>query len=199
MSNLETLPQTLKDRLELLPSSIRDLYTFDTVDVIISNAAKEFDLTEEQASLLKIEVDLIISLFESRDDLIDRLINEFGFEEVKAINIKQFLDDNLFIIIEQILEAADTERILNEVENLNMVSEGMASTNTTFHTERPTITETLPSSETDVTVKPLRTFSQDVDISRAHSYGAFKGSDNKPDNPTDEPIISSSQDDIIKQ
>lgn len=46
-------------------------------------------------------------------------------------------------------------------------------------------------------VKPLRTFAEDIGLSRAHGYGAFRGSDNKPKGEEGE-IHRSSQDDIIK-
>lgn len=46
-------------------------------------------------------------------------------------------------------------------------------------------------------VKPLRTFAMDVDVSRAHSYGAFQSEEAQ--NDEDEPVHSSNQDDILKK
>lgn len=45
------------------------------------------------------------------------------------------------------------------------------------------------------TVKPIQTFAEDVELSRAHGYGAFRSTEAKPQ---EEPIHQSSQDDIIK-
>ena len=45
-------------------------------------------------------------------------------------------------------------------------------------------------------VKPIRTFAMDVDVSRAHGYGAFRSGE---EDDGDEPVHRSSQDDIIKK
>lgn len=54
-----------------------------------------------------------------------------------------------------------------------------------------------PTTAPATTVKPLRTFAEDVEISRAHGYGAFRSPSNTGD--SQEPIHRSSQDDIIGQ
>lgn len=48
-------------------------------------------------------------------------------------------------------------------------------------------------------VKPLRTFAGDVEVSRAHSYGAFRSADNAVQSQDDEPTHRSSQDDIMRK
>jgi hypothetical protein len=45
-------------------------------------------------------------------------------------------------------------------------------------------------------VKPMRTYSDDVNMSRAHSYGAFRP---QAEDDTDEPTHSSSQDDLMRK
>ena len=47
------------------------------------------------------------------------------------------------------------------------------------------------------TVKPMRTFQEDFDASRAHSYGAYRPENDGSDE--DEPVHRSNQDDIIRK
>lgn len=59
------------------------------------------------------------------------------------------------------------------------------------------LSENLPTSSTHTTVKPMRTFPDDINAGRAHSYGAFRP-DNEDSDP-DEPTHSTSQDDILRK
>lgn len=65
-------------------------------------------------------------------------------------------------------------------------------------TERtPKQTERAYTEKDLAVVKPLRTFAEDVEISRAHGYGAFRGS-NSENKSDDEPIHRSSQNDLLR-
>lgn len=56
--------------------------------------------------------------------------------------------------------------------------------------------ESIPISAEKPTVKPLRTFADDVQISRAHGYGAFRSPSNSGDDQ--EPAHRSNQDDVLR-
>lgn len=69
--------------------------------------------------------------------------------------------------------------------------------NTLLGADQHTETTGATSAPDMLKVKPLRTFAEDVEISRAHGYGAFRSPSNTRD--SQEPIHRSSQDDIIGQ
>lgn len=62
---------------------------------------------------------------------------------------------------------------------------------------RPITNENLPVSNSYTIVKPMRTFPDDFNAGRAHSYGAFRPEG--ADNDEDEPTHSSNQDDVLRK
>lgn len=156
-----------------------------------------FGLDDDQVEALKIEVELVLCLFETREDLVDRIVVNLKVDEERAVAIKQYLDENLFITVEAILDFADDQWLENEVESIK-------SRATEAPTVIPPIEEAeieekpLPNPEPQPLVKPLRTFADDINLNRAHGYGAFRSGESTA-KKEDEEIHRSSQDDIIKQ
>lgn len=198
MNGIETLPQTMRKRLEALPSSIRELFVFDTVGVVISDVTKMFSLSDDQAEALRIEVGLVLCLFETRDDLGERIANNLQVDSERANAIKQYLDENLFIMVEEVLDFADDQWLEGEIE---LLKNRTVETPTVLPpVDLEEIKEEPPTNpESQPLVKPLRTFADDIDISRAHGYGAFRSGENLPKPDEDETIHRSNQDDIIKE
>lgn len=197
MNGLELLPPAIHKRLESLPTPIRELFTFDTIGVVIRNATRMFGLEEEQAEALKLEVELILCLFETRDDLGERIANNLKVEEERATAIKQYLDENLFITVEAFLDFADDQWLESEIESLKNRATETPTVMPPIEAEA-TVETPLANPEPQPLVKPLRTFADDIGFSRAHGYGAFRSGESVKKDDQDE-VHRSNQDDIIKQ
>lgn len=184
----------MQERYRELPEEITELFEYGTVTQVIDRIVKEFGLREESKELLQMEIEMVLFFFLTREGLAARLIDSLEINETRAAEIAKQLDDDLFVIVDDLLTYAEQQFAGTDMPTPTLI------------TDAPL--EPKPASETSTTVpvipespqqlKPLRTFAMDVDMSRIHGYGAFKSDD--PEGDTDAaPTYSSSQDDIIKK
>ncbi len=187
MYNNSQLPELMQQRYQALPLSIIELFQYGTVEVVLEKTVSQFTLSEEQKSGLQMEIDLILYLFLTRKGLIERLTESLPTEISIAREISLFLDEELFSIVDGELKIA-AELLEDETskEIKPTITEGTENTSPKI---TPEVKETIQNA-----VKPIRTFAEDVEISRAHSYGTFKSQTSE-----EEGVYRSSQDDIIKK
>lgn len=179
--------EEMTKRYKVLPPDIIELYEYGTVDVVVENIAKNFNFNEEQAELLRMEIDMVLHLFVPQEELVTNIEESLEIDATKANQISEIIESDLFIVVDDILKIA---------------SEQLTENTSTNQAEMPTVASTNTNSATETAansnvVKPLRTFAEDVEISRAHSYGAFRGNDDTTEN--EEGVYRSSQDDIMKR
>ncbi len=211
-------PEAMQVRYKYLPPSIIELFEYQTVQFVIDETAKEFGLNDEKKAALLMEIELILFFFTTRVGFVERLRDSLEVDQRKATQIAAKVETDLFSIVDQILDAAEAEfeSVEEETPVVEATQNEVVSTSPNSQPE-PTATTAEPASlivepkpNTTVpptpepivpppitTVKPMRTFPDDFNAGRAHSYGAFRpeGEDNDPD----EPIHSSSQDDVLRK
>lgn len=193
-------PESMQARYKFLPPEITELFEFGTVELIMDQAALEFGLNDSQKEGLLMEVELVLYFFLTRKGLVERLRETLEVDQARATQIAAKLENDLFIIVDDLLDAIEKEFESEDTEVAPVPEETSTSAppaETLPTTPAPTTypPETPPNPATLAAVKPMRTYSDDVNMSRAHSYGAFKpeGDDGDPD----EPVHRSNQDDII--
>jgi|GEM_PF-3245712 len=200
MYDTSQLPEIMQKRFTALPANIVELYEYGTVEVVVNNAARQFRLTTDQQIDLQMEVDLILYLFVSKNGLTDRLIEYLAIDKTTATGINNFLDDELFAIVANELQQAS--EILDQENQPNQPSVITSVIPENIKIVEPVATEPVATNTPETknidpnSVKPLRTFAEDVEISRNHGYGVFRPQEEIGE---DQPIYSSSQDDIIKK
>ncbi len=210
MYDISQLPEKMQERYRMLPDEIVELFEYGTVDQVIDDCVKEFGLRDYHRPLLQMEVDLVLFLFLTRTGLAERLQDSLEIEEIRANLIAQKLNDDLFIIVDELLtfveeqfsgEVSDDPTIVIAPAPLTIEPASQAAPSTLSEVSKdPNLTEsatppnTAPTKDTEL--KPLRTFAMDVDMSRVHGYGAFKSGEAEKDDDT--PVHRSSQDDILK-
>ena len=213
-------PEEMRERYKALPPEVTELFEYGTVDFVLDNLVHGFTLGDEQKAALRMEIELVLYFFLPRIGFVERLQDSLEIDQPKAEQIYAYIEENLFVIVDNILTFADKE--LGDNTKTEAVPESLPTPpapqkpaaqvplppsgqpsfitkvdttpiNKPITTEKPTQTETPHSN-----VKPLRTFAEDVELSRAHSYGAFRS--NTPEaEEDDEPVHRSSQDDIMKK
>ncbi len=212
-------PEIMRDRYKALPPPVTELFEYGTVDFVLDNIVREFALGDEQKEALRMEIELVLYFFLPRIGFVERLQDSLEIDQSKAEQIYTYIEENLFIIVDDILTFTDKKLTGSEeakavletpppppnppkpVAPTPLPPSGKPSFITKVDT--PPAKPIAPEKSTQTTtshsnVKPLRTFAEDVELSRAHSYGAFRS--NTPETEEDdEPVHRSSQDDIIKK
>lgn len=210
-------PETMQVRYKFLPSTITDLFEYRTVELVIDETTKEFGLNEEKRGALLMEIELVLFLFLTRKGFVERLRESLEIDQGRATQIAAKIESDLFSLIDAELDVAEAEFEANEVSALDEVSSIDTPISTSTNVQQETIppqsqnlivepqispvAPSIPEPTTIVpplaTVKPMRTFPDDFNAGRAHSYGAFRpeGDDNDPDETTH----SSSQDDVLRK
>ncbi len=197
MYDISQKPTEMQERYKELPQQIIELFEYDTVGVAVGDIGKEYGLDEDQMAALTMEIEMVLYLFMTRDGFAGRLQESLEIEEDRAKGITQRVTSDLFVIVEPILNVADTERKKNESIVLSIENETIAPTTTNSpnpnmaETQSQTLEKQIPD------LKPIRTFTEDVNLSRAHGYGAFRSDNNTPTEESDV-VHRSSQDDILK-
>lgn len=207
-------PEAMQVRYKYLPPSIIELFEYQTVQFVIDETAKEFGLNDDKKAALLMEIELILFFFTTRVGFVERLRDSLEIDQRKATQIAAKIENDLFSIVDQILDAAEAEFESEEAGTpIPEASQGEVVPTPPNSPPEPTEPASLivePKPNTTVpptpeqivppqiaTVKPMRTFPDDFNAGRAHSYGAFRpeGEDHDPD----EPIHSSSQDDVLRK
>lgn len=219
MYDISNQPEEMQKRYKALPPEIIELFEFGTVDVVLDKITKGFQLTSDQKAMLRVEIELTLYFFFPRTNIIERIQESLEIDRLKAENIAADVENQLFIIVDDMLSFAETqfngEGENQEIPSLNpnqnttpitvptMSANPLPSVIPTFVTPppitpaQPVTPEVQPTPKVPTTnVKPIRTFANDVELSRAHSYGAFRGRD---EDTTEEPAHQSNQDDILKK
>lgn len=187
-------PEKMRERYKELPDEVQELFEYGTVEKVLKDTSKEFGLREEDVPLLQVEVDLILYGFLTRNDLPERLQDSLDIEELRAEQITQKLNTDLFVIVEPFLTYVEDS--LDETEgDIQPSTFDIPNTNPN---QEPKIENTKQKNDTSAFVKPLRTFAEDVEFSRIHGYGTFKSEESEEDGG-DTPVHRSSQDDIINK
>lgn len=199
-------PEAMQARYKLLPPDIIELFEYGTVEFVVEETVKEFGLNEDQRALLLMEIELILYFFYTRKGLVERLKDSLEIDQVRATQIAAKLESDLFIIVDDFLDAIEKEFEAEDIEMPITVDNQPETVSSVDVTVTPPTTPPVPATSTPQTetpaastpltaVKPMRTYSDDVNMSRAHSYGAFKpeGDDGDPDEPTH----SSNQSDLL--
>lgn len=170
-----------KTREELYKNSselIKGLYSSEDTGEILKLAATKVKLDDKESyRTFALSVgDIILGLY-------------------KKTSLSQILKDRLNLGDDQITIVINELKIL-----LDKIPETATAADYVNIIPPTTITPpTVPTPENEplVTVKPMRTFPDDFNAGRAHSYGAFRPEGG--DNDEDEPIHSSSQDDVLRK
>lgn len=211
-------PEAMQVRYKFLPPSIMELFEFGTVEYVVEQTGKEFGLNEEKKAALLMEIELILFFFLTRKGFVERLRESLEIDQGRATQIAAKIENDLFSIVDAALDVAEAEFESDKGEGL--VTETPLNPETPIPPStqpQPAIVPPEPTSlivepksgvpdaaipepvmtPQTTTVKPMRTFPDDFNAGRAHSYGAFRpeGEDNDPDEPTH----SSSQDDVLRK
>lgn len=208
-------PEMMRERYPELPDEVKELFEYGIVEQMLQKVNQEFGLREDDIPLLQMEVDLILYGFLTRDGLSTRLQESLSIEESRARQIAERLEGDLFIIVDRYLTYVEellTESINEEkplIANQSQTEEGPTQVSKPAdaivdnHGESVISTpakevpkETKQSTEGNI--KPLRTFAEDVELSRVHGYGTFQSGEVTEDTD-DTPVHRSNQDDIIKK
>lgn len=193
MYDISRQPESMQRRYGQLPEEIRELFDYETVDVIIHDTTREFGLNEAQKDALQMEIELVLYLFLPRTGFIERLQDSLEIDRGLAEKITAKVETDLFTIVDNILTFVESQ-----------FADGQATESAPSAIVVPPQTPSVPTPppppepKQETGLKPLRTFAEDVAFSRAHSYGSFKSPDNN-DHDDDTPTYHSSQDDIIKK
>jgi len=191
-------PQAMQERYKELPPHIMELFEYGTVDFVIDSLAKEYGLSEEQKIGLRMEIELVLYLFLPRKGFVERLKESLQTEHIRTEQIAARVEDDLFTIVDDILTFVESQfNDEGEVAMNPVILAPAASPETTPPALEPVTEQSQQPEKVEPGVKSLRTFAKDVEISRAHSYGAFKSNDDG--NPDDENVHTTSQDDILKK
>lgn len=179
LNNMDTTDK--KARLELLRKSspeIQNMYGDEEVGNVLTTVANNLGITEDKSyEVLALAFgDIILGLY-------------------KKTSLPQILKDRLQLTDDQITLAM--EELKELLEKIPEAATAADYVNVIPPTTIVPPTAPTPINEPLVTVKPMRTFPDDFNAGRAHSYGAFRPEGE--DNDGDEPIHSSSQDDVLRK
>jgi len=168
-------------RLELYLKASEETKTlYESGDKLLRDTADQFGIKDEEkySQFVFCIGDIILGLYQK--DSLGQLLKDR----------LDFTDDQVTIAIKSL------EPILDKIPT----SATPTSPNTIIDIPTPPTETTtpLPTSADPQTIKPLRTFAEDVELSRVHGYGSFQSGE-VPDDADDTPVHSSNQDDIIKR
>lgn len=192
-------PEAMQARYKFLPPNITELFEYGTVQLVVDDTSLEFALNDDQKAALLMEVEMILYFFLTRTGLVERLKESLEIDQLRATQITAKLEGDLFIIVDDLLDAAEKEFEVADTKNLPTTDSQPEPTvvpETLTPTPPVTPSEAVPNAAPLAAVKPMRTYSDDVNMSRAHSYGAFRPQE---DDDSDEPTHSSSQDDVLRK
>lgn len=212
-------PEEMRKRYKALPPEVTELFEYGTVDFVLDNIVHEFALSDEQKDVLRMEIELVLYFFLPRIGFVERLQDSLEIETTKAAQIYAYIEENLFVIVDDILTVTDKEFTPEKGSEVALQTQSTTPQQAVTPEPLPpsgspsfiTKVDTPPAPKTEVPavapvkentysqVKPLRTFAQDVELSRAHSYGTFRGNNPQEEDDDGEPVHRSSQDDIIKK
>lgn len=197
-----------KNRDELYkeaPSNIQELYSGERTGEILRNIADKAGILDKQAyKTFALSVgDIILDLYQP-DSLRVILKDKLNLSDDKLTLIEQELKPLLSslpkteaVVQNTVLEPVNQQQITDAIEESKKTSSiTKVDTPPAPKPETPIITPVKESPYSQV--KPLRTFAQDVELSRAHSYGAFRGNNSQNEEDDEEPVHRSNQDDWIK-
>ncbi len=187
-------PEAMQARYKFLPPNITELFEYGTVQLIVQDASLEFALNDDQKAALLMEVEMILYFFLTRKGLVERLKESLEIDQVRATQIAAKLESDLFIIVDDLLDAVEKEFEAEDTESLPADTQPEPIVIPKTLTPTPPAPEMPPSPTQLTTVKPMRTYSDDVNMSRAHSYGAFRP---QGEGDEDEPTHNTSQNDLL--
>lgn len=197
MYDFSQQPAAMQERYKELPEEVVELFEYDTVTQVMEDTVREFGLRDTDVPVLKMEIEMVLYFFLSREGFAERLQESLEIEKTRAEEIAKKINTDLFALVESYLSLAEQESANNTVTAEDLPSVIVAPPIQTQPTPEPALTE-VPKEEKYAQVKPIRTFAMDVDISRAHSYGAT-AQPNSEGEEEEEPVHRSNQDDILKK
>lgn len=196
-------PEIMRERYSQLPPEITELFEYATVDKVLEDVTKEFALNEEQVGVLRAEIELVLYLFMPRAGFVDRVAETLEIDVTKANALAQKINSDLFIIVNDLLSFVETqfETTTSETPTTTQNSEPETTPNEKVTGYIPPMA-TPGTSQTAAAPSPglkqIRTFADDVNLSRVHGYGVFSNTQSE-EKEDEETIHRSSQDDIIKK
>ncbi|MEX0912921.1 MAG: hypothetical protein WDZ56_00150, partial [Candidatus Paceibacterota bacterium] len=207
-------PEKMKERYKALPSEVTELFEYGTVDFVLDNIVKEFALNEEQKKALRMEIELVLYFFLPRAGFVERLQESLEVEADKAGQISANVEENLFVIVDDMLAFAEEQLTEDSKEEVTPetkaapikppVPEPLPPSNKPSFITKAAAPPSKPETPTEpakkendpAKLRSLRTFAEDVELSRAHSYGAFRSHQPQDEDDDKEPVHQSNQDDI---
>ncbi len=166
MDNISKRSELYKDA----PENIKEIYAGEETGAILRNAANSLGITDKVAyrDFALTIGDVILGLYPKE-------------------HLGQMLQDRLHFTPEQ------TTVTLNGLNGLlKLIPETEISDTATPIVLPPATPEANTLAEA---IKPIRTFTEDVNLSRAHGYGAFRSGD--PQEKSTEEIYKSNQDNLL--
>ena len=199
MYDISQQPLEMQERYKELPQQIIELFEYGTIGIVIDNISKEYGLDVDQVALLRMEIEMVLYLFMTREGFTERLQESLEVEQERARGIAQRVNDDLFAIVEPVLNFADEERRKNEEIATEINNEAVLVPPPAVTDSTPAVKQTPEASPEPTVIKPLRTFAEDTGLNRAHGYGAFRSAEKQETETESEVVHRSNQDDIIKQ
>lgn len=198
-------PKEMQERYQELPPQITELFEYGTVSSVLDATAREFGLKEEQRVALRMEIELVLYLFLPKTGLIERLQDSLKINQSLAEQLTAKIEGEIFLLISDLLDFAEEqfrEETTTTSDNKREVTSSSTNEEKSFIPKEIVTENKTPNSvETEEPkeegVKSIRTFAEDMEVSRAHSYGAFRSNDEETDG--DDPIHQTNQDDILKK
>ncbi|MCB9818839.1 hypothetical protein H6788_01530 [Candidatus Nomurabacteria bacterium] len=191
-------PEMMRERYSELPNEVRELFDYGTVEQTLQKISNEFGLRQEDIPLIQMEIDLILYGFLTREDLPARLQESLNIEETRANQIAERLEEDLFIIVDRFLTYVEELLADDEGGKQPLTTNQPQSKENSTPTPKVSSTAVEQSEEVGASIKPLRTFAEDVELSRVHGYGTFQSGEVTED-ADDTPVHRSNQDDIINK
>lgn len=161
---------------------VQDIYGGTETTAIIRGVADNLELEEPDRGVFVVTVgDIILGIYK-KESLGQLLRDRLSFTEEQLNMVRGGLNDFLNKIPQSEENHSPT------IISFRTAAEALAA--------QPSVASSVKQ-ESPSPVKPLRTFADDVGLSRAHGYGAFRSNENQNTGVADDTVHRSSQDDII--
>lgn len=174
MDDFTKTKETIVQRYETMPPEIRDLFDLGLIERSTKEISETFVLTEEQRIALENQIVMVVLLFLPREGFESRIAETLSIDHSAADTIAGYLQNELFDLIDDVLEATDEQfrtntqaatnenRVVEKVEPQPVLNEESTKS-------QPSQQEIPSASEQ---ISPLRTMHGDAE--RIHGYGAYR-------------------------
>ncbi len=165
------------ERYQNLPPDIRELLDYGIVDKVIEEVAVENRFTKEQEDILRMEIELVLYMFLPRQGFINRIKESLEIETSIAEIITAYIDQELFSLVEPIMNFLDDQFTPGKEVVAGATLEGSG------------IEEVLPSAEAASALKEFQAPADEIEPAPTFAASAM---------PPSTPVITPEQPTITK-